>query len=66
MAARSGGLDRREISKIETGGNQASSWAMRQALAKAFGLEPGEVADLIEGRLTVQAAAKLSESRKKS
>jgi transcriptional regulator with XRE-family HTH domain len=51
VAERSGGrLKRVEVSRIETGGNRATSDRVRVGLASAFGLSRDEMADYLEGR----------------
>lgn len=53
-----GGLAPDEIARIETGRNKAKSGRIRQALARGFGLTLEDAFALIEGRLSVDMAAK--------
>lgn len=50
------GLDRVEVSNLESGRNQATSVRMLKGIAAGFGLSLQEAADFIDGALDVDAA----------
>lgn len=50
LAARAG-LRRVEVSKVESGANQARSFAMRSALARGFGVSIEQMAELLDGEV---------------
>lgn len=56
--AERGGVTRTEISKIEHGHNYASSFAMRQSLATAFGLSLEDLGELLDGRTAISTLRK--------
>jgi transcriptional regulator with XRE-family HTH domain len=61
VAERSGGmLKRHEISKIESGTNQARSDRVRGGLARAFGLSRDHLASYLEGKIDLEAVLSLS------
>lgn len=56
LATMSGVDDRTRIAAIEGGRIKAKSPEMRRRLAQGFGLAIGDVADLLEGQLSVDEA----------
>lgn len=50
-------LERVEISNLESGRNQATSVRIFRGLARGFGLDLQQAADLLDGVLSVEAAA---------
>lgn len=52
--AERGGLRRVEVTKIEGGRNYASTFAMRSALASAFGLSFDDVVALLDGSTPIE------------
>ncbi len=53
-----GGLERVEVSKVESGANKAQSFAMRQSLATAFGLSIEDLVELLEGSSSIATLRK--------
>lgn len=51
-----GGLRRTEITRLESGANQATSYETRKALSRCFGLSIEELAAYLDGESTVDAA----------
>src|SRR5437016_564880 len=58
--ADAGGLRRVEVVRVETGGNKASSHAIRKGLARGFGLSREELDALLDDQLGVADALRLS------
>ena len=54
--AAKGGLDRVEVSNLESGRNQATSVRILRGLAIGFGLSLQDTADFIDGQLDVETA----------
>lgn len=54
VAARSGDLERFEVTKVETGKNKLQSDALRAKLAKAFGLTRDDFASYLDGTLSLE------------
>jgi transcriptional regulator with XRE-family HTH domain len=54
--AKRAGLDRVEIAKLEMGANKATTERMRAALAQGFGLSREVLANVLEGRISVDEA----------
>jgi transcriptional regulator with XRE-family HTH domain len=50
VAIRSGSLPQTTILKIEKGRNKATSYAVREALGRSFGLSTAEMSDFLDGR----------------
>jgi transcriptional regulator with XRE-family HTH domain len=64
LAAAGGLPDRVRVAKVESGKNQASSYAMRNALAKGFGLCIDDFDAYLDGRLAVaDAVARIQAGR---
>jgi DNA-binding XRE family transcriptional regulator len=57
VLAERGGLERVEVSNLESGRNQATSVRILRGLAKGFGLELQDALDFVDGTLSVDAAA---------
>lgn len=59
-------LDRRYLSKVETGKNQVSSYDLRVSLAAGFGLSLEQLSAFIAGSMTMDEAVKHIEARKRA
>lgn len=58
--AERGGLERVEVSNLESGRNQATSVRILRGLAKAFALSLQDAAEFVDGTLSVEEAAQRS------
>lgn len=63
VAEGGGEIDRIDVSKVETGLNQASSNRVRRGLAAGLGLSRDDMDKLVEGDLSVEAALERSTRR---
>lgn len=60
QVADAGGIDRTDVSKVETGWNHGSSNRVRRALAAGLGLSRDDMDDFMDGRLAVADAVERS------